>query len=422
MLRSGEVDRIARRQYLYIAYAAVFAIVALVTRSTLLWLVMILMAEITISLSFLLRTSKGGIQSQTSAGRRGCMAATASSILILAMWLVARFGNVGFLSGTSISSVIYTAGFLLVWILAIALVYLYVIRDLFSEDKGAIRDHTRSAADRLPEPSTRMRRKTTLARAWDRLTSFFSINETAVAVWAGCTFYIMYQTGGQAPMMLFPPLVLGAVGFILLTYKKPVIAKVPPLLSLGVFLLNFSILGSYLFNADRYELVFIVGNIVSSLLVFLSLYTIAMKMDLDFRKTLIIQCIFSTPLFPAILKGGVMTWGRLVPANLEPNYVGMSALLCFMGAIGVRSLIGAVALSVSSRLHDAGGPIAGLADVLSDFHWHHRWLLLATASGEKAENGFPVCIPRCARRVHCLGACSAFQFSPPSATKSTASS
>jgi O-antigen ligase len=189
------------------------------------------------------------------------------------------------------------------------------------------------------------RNNTTFSRIKSRLTSFFSVNETAVAIWAGCTFYIMYQTGGQAPMMLFPPLVLGAVGFIFLTYKKPVIAKVPPLLSLGVFLLNFSIVGSYLFNADRYELVFIIGNIVSSLLVFLSLYTITRKMDLDFRKTLIIQCIFSTPLFPAILKAGTMTWGRLVPANLEPNYVGMSALLCFMGAIGVRSLIGAVALS-----------------------------------------------------------------------------
>jgi O-antigen ligase len=172
------------------------------------------------------------------------------------------------------------------------------------------------------------------------------VNEAAVAVWAGCTFYIMYHTGGANPSLLFPPLVLGAAAFILLTYKKPVIATVPPLLSLGVFLLNFSILGSYLFNADRYDAVFVFGNIISSLLVFLSFYTIAMKMDLDFRKTLILQCLFSTPLFPFILKGGVLTWGRLVPDNLEPNYVGMMALLCFLGALAVRSWIGTIVLSI----------------------------------------------------------------------------
>ena len=137
MLRSGEVDRIARRQYLYIVYAAVFAVVALVTKSTLLWLVMILLAEITISLSFLLKTSQGGVQSQTRAGARGCQVATASSALILIMWLMVRLGNFGFLNGTNASSIAWTAGFLLLWISIIASVYLYVLRELFAASKNS---------------------------------------------------------------------------------------------------------------------------------------------------------------------------------------------------------------------------------------------------------------------------------------------
>ena len=190
-----------------------------------------------------------------------------------------------------------------------------------------------------------MNKSTIWSRLKNRLGSIFGINEAAVAVWSGCTFYIMYYTSAN-PTALFPPLVVGAAVFLFLTYNKPVIATVPPLLSLGVLLLNFSIVASYLFNADRYDLVFIAGNLISCFLAFLSLYTIVMKMDLDFRKLLILQCIFSTPLLPIILKTGTMTWGRLVPLGLEPNFVGMSALLCFMGALVLRSMIGMILLSI----------------------------------------------------------------------------
>jgi hypothetical protein len=136
MLRFGEVDRIARRQYLYILYAALFAVVALITRSTLLWLALLWLAEVMISLSFLLKTSPDGVQAQTSAGIRGCVAATASSVIILAMWLTVRLGHFGFLSGTTVSAVAPTAGFLLVWISLMAAVYLYIIRDLFVKTKS----------------------------------------------------------------------------------------------------------------------------------------------------------------------------------------------------------------------------------------------------------------------------------------------
>jgi hypothetical protein len=46
---------------------------------------------------------------------------------------------------------------------------------------------------------------------------------------------------------------VGAAALSLLTYKKPVIATVSPVVSVGVLLLNLSILTSYLFNAQRYD-------------------------------------------------------------------------------------------------------------------------------------------------------------------------
>ena|ERR1700751_1927640 len=67
------------------------------------------------------------------------------------------------------------------------------------------------------------------------------------------------------------PLLVGAAALSLLTYKKPVIATVSPVVSVGVLLLNLSILTSYLFNAQRYDWPFILGNIASSLLLFFSL-------------------------------------------------------------------------------------------------------------------------------------------------------
>jgi hypothetical protein len=101
-----------------------------------------------------------------------------------------------------------------------------------------------------------------------------SLNEIVVAIWVCSSFYIMYATGGENASLLFLALIGGAAALILLTYKKAVIATVPPLVSLGAFLLNISILCSYLCNKERYECIFIAGNIFSSLVLFVSLYLI----------------------------------------------------------------------------------------------------------------------------------------------------
>jgi len=216
------------------------------------------------------------------------------------------------------------------------------------------------------------------------------LNEIVVAIWACSSFYIVHVTGAQIAAPLFFSLVAGAVALVFLTYKKPVIATVSPLVSLGVFLLNLSIFASYLFNAQRYDWVFIAGNISSSLLLFFSLYLITTRIDLDFRKTLVVNSIFVNLLLPIVLVTAPVTWGRVNPPE-NPNYVAMMALIAFIGALGVRSIIWAAALCalplysmvvLQSRDSLLGAAIALMFAVLS-WTWRNRskkfsaYLLLA---------------------------------------------
>jgi hypothetical protein len=129
MLRHGRVNEIARRQYLYIICLVVFSVIALLTKSVLLWLMLILIAEVTISLSFMLRPPSAA----TSAGGRGFLAALASALLGVSLWLLVRFEPFDFLRQPTTSAIAPTLAFLSLWILVIAALYLYIAHDLLSE-------------------------------------------------------------------------------------------------------------------------------------------------------------------------------------------------------------------------------------------------------------------------------------------------
>ena len=101
-----------------------------VWRTTLLWLILMLVADVIIALSTLLTTSRGGILGQTSAGQRGCLAATASSIIILTMWLVVHFENFEFLREWTASAFACTSAFFLLWIFLIGAVNLCLVYGL----------------------------------------------------------------------------------------------------------------------------------------------------------------------------------------------------------------------------------------------------------------------------------------------------
>ena len=166
-----------------------------------------------------------------------------------------------------------------------------------------------------------------------------SINELAIAWWTCTSYYLMYATNAQNEFVLFVPIAVGVPLFFWLTWRKPILAHVDPIVSSGVFLLLISIVGSYLFNSEFYELVQIGGNLVSALLMFLSLYIIVMKMEVDLRKLLIFQAIYIEILMPEVIRTSANVWGRLEPAALTMNYAAMMGIVAFLGALAARSII-----------------------------------------------------------------------------------
>jgi len=202
-----------------------------------------------------------------------------------------------------------------------------------------------------------------------------SINELAVAWWTCTSYPLMYFTNGKNEFVLFIPLAIGAPLFFWLTWRKPVLAHVDPVVTTGVFLLLVSIVGSYLFNSEFYELVQIGGNLVSALLMFLSLYIIVMKMEIDFRKLLIFQAIYIEIFMPEVIRTSAIVWGRLEPAALTMNFAAMMGIVAFLGALAARSIIFTPILAVLPlytmvMMQSRGSMIAtGLATIIIAGCW-----------------------------------------------------
>lgn len=173
--------------------------------------------------------------------------------------------------------------------------------------------------------------------------------EFVIAFWMNSFLVAMYILGDENPHMaliFFALLCAGLICIVVMTRKRRVSAIIPKSLWLGVVILNLAIVFSYIVNAARYESSFMLGNMISSGLMFVTIYTIATRTETDIRVTLIIYCILSSGLLPFILLQGEMVWGRLIPRGLHPNFVGMIALICLIAALGVRSKLGAIGLSV----------------------------------------------------------------------------
>jgi len=216
-----------------------------------------------------------------------------------------------------------------------------------------------------------------------------SMNELAIAWWTCTSYYLMYATDAKNEFVLFIPLAIGAPLFFWLTWRKPILAHVDPVVSAGVFLLLVSIVGSYLFNSEFYQLVQIGGNLVSALLMFLSLYIIVMKMELDLRKLLIFQAIYIEILMPEVIRTSANVWGRLEPAALTMNYAAMMGIVAFLGALAARSLIFTPILAVLPlytmvMMQSRGSMIAtGLATAIiaGCWLWEHRSRKMAKQAG-----------------------------------------
>ncbi len=207
-----------------------------------------------------------------------------------------------------------------------------------------------------------------------------SINELALTFWTSTSFYLMYVTGGHNEFVLFFPLAAGVPLFLWLTWNKPVIARVDPVMTAGVFLLVFSILGSYLFNIDNYEPIFMLGNIGASLVLFFTLYLIVMKIEIDLWKLLLFQSIYIDLLLPVVIHNSTMVWGRLEPFELQANFPPMMGVCAMFGALSMRNLFAAGALAAlplyTMLMMQSRASIiatsAAITIVVVNYLWQHR--------------------------------------------------
>jgi hypothetical protein len=102
--RIGQLAIMARRQYAYVLYSALFAGVALFTKTLAVYLVLLVVAEITLSLSFMARSNIGGATGfRTKAGWRGLAASFAGTALVLVLWMTVRHSSTDFFVSHSLT-------------------------------------------------------------------------------------------------------------------------------------------------------------------------------------------------------------------------------------------------------------------------------------------------------------------------------
>jgi hypothetical protein len=92
--RVGQLALTARRQYAYLLYSALIAASTGIIKSLDVYLALLVVAEILLSISFLMRQNIGGHAShKTNAGRRGLAGSFAGAALVFAMWITVRHAS-----------------------------------------------------------------------------------------------------------------------------------------------------------------------------------------------------------------------------------------------------------------------------------------------------------------------------------------
>ena len=140
--------------------------------------------------------------------------------------------------------------------------------------------------------------------------------EFVIAFWMNSFVVAMYIVGNESTALapiLFVLLGAGVVLIVFITRRRPICASISRSLLAGVLILNLAIAFSYIANGQRYETSFMLGNMLSSWLMFIAVYVIATRTEIDVRVTLVIYCILTSALLPFFLVQGEMVWGRLVP-------------------------------------------------------------------------------------------------------------
>jgi hypothetical protein len=111
--RIGQLAPMARRQYAYVLYSALFAGAALITRKLSWYLGLLVIAELALSMTFMVWQRIGGATGyQTKAGYRGLKASFAGAAVVLGLWLAVRHSSSHLFLGRSLRSQIGGLGIL----------------------------------------------------------------------------------------------------------------------------------------------------------------------------------------------------------------------------------------------------------------------------------------------------------------------
>lgn len=193
--------------------------------------------------------------------------------------------------------------------------------------------------------------------------------EFALGAWLNTFFAAMIIGQSREPALLFVALATGAGLVAVLAWGMPARHRIGPMTAWGSIVLLGAILAGYAANLDRYEASFVFANVTSMVLALGMAYLVATRLDLDYRLLLATHSIVALLLMPVPLATGELLWGRFVPGGLHPNYLGMIAMIAFIGALGMRPrmlrwlvLLGTtgVMVAVSSRGSMLAAAVAAL--------------------------------------------------------------
>ena len=130
MFRMGELSAVAQRQYAYVCYSALFGAVAVKAGFLPLYLGLLVLAEVLLSISFLLPRHGRNVAFQTTAGRRGLVAAATGTALVCVLWFVVRANEYSIFTATVHSSEAWSSLLAFFAVLAFTILMIVINSDL----------------------------------------------------------------------------------------------------------------------------------------------------------------------------------------------------------------------------------------------------------------------------------------------------